>query len=100
MDKSNKSKVIISVVGVISLAVIVILSTYAWFKWRTTNDEIVNINLVGSSTITFYGGPNINAILEPSYDKEDGVSKTIRIKGDVSGSEFSLYLRLNELPEE
>ncbi len=68
MSNSNKSKIIISVIGVISLVIIVGASTYAWFKWRTTQEQTVNVNLTATSVITFVGGSHINGYLDPAFE--------------------------------
>ena len=100
MKKNDKNKIVISVVGIISLVIVVATATYAWYVWHSSSSQNVNINLTASSTITFYGGTDIEGILEPVYDKEDGIVKTIRISSNATGDEFSLYLKLNTLPSD
>ena len=100
MKKNDKNKIIMSVVGIISLVIVVATATYAWYVWHSSANQNVNFRLTATSTITFYGGTDIERILEPVFDKEDGIVKTIRISSTASGDEFSLYLNLNVLPGE
>lgn len=100
MNNSNKIKIIVFVIGVISLTVILGLVTYAWFKWRTSNEQAVNINLTASSTVTFSGGTDISGTLEPVFDKSEGVIKNIRVISNLSGNTLNLYLQINTLPTE
>ena len=96
----NKKKIILSLIGVFLLVVIVGTGTYAWFKWRSTAEENVNVNLTASSIITFIGGTDIVGELEPVLNKEDGVMKQIKITSDVPGNSFNLYMKINSLPDE
>ena len=75
-------------------------ATFAWYKWRTTTEQTVNINLTATSVITFVGGQDIVGILDPVYNYSDGISKTVRITSELPGSTFNLYFKINSLPEE
>ena len=100
MNNSNKSKIIISVIGVISLVIIVGASTYAWFKWRTSLEQTVNVNLTATSVITFVGGSHINGYLDPAFEYSGGNKKDIKITSELPGSTFNLYLKVKAIPEE
>lgn len=96
----NKRKIIITSTGLFLLVVIAITGTYAWFKWRTTLEQTVNVNLTATSVISFAGGQDITGILDPVYTYTDGISKNVRITSELPGSTFNLYFKINSLPEE
>ncbi len=96
----NKRKIIITSTGLFLLVVIAITGTYTWFKWRTTLEQTVNVNLTATSVISFAGGTDITGYLDPVYDYNNGTKKDIRITSELPGSTFNLYLKVNTLPEE
>lgn len=96
----NKKKIIISLTSLFLLVVIASVGTYAWFKWRTTLEQTVNVNLTATSVITFIGGPDINGYLDPAYNYFDGTRKDVKITSELPGSTFNLYFKINELPDE
>ena len=95
----NKKKIIISLTSLFLLVVVASVGTYAWFKWRTTAEETVNINLTATSVITFVGGTDITGVLEPARSYREGIKKEVRITSELPGSTFNLYLKINSLPE-
>ena len=97
---NNKKKIIISLTSIFLLVVIASVGTYAWFKWRTTLEQTVNVNLTASSVITFIGGPDITGYLDPAYNYFDGTKKDVKITSELPGSTFNLYMKINELPDE
>ena len=96
----NKKKIIVSLVGLFLFIAVVGTGTYAWFKWRTTLEQNVNVNLTASSVITFIGGPDITGYLDPAYNYFDGTRKDVKITSELPGSKFNLYMKINKLPDE
>ena len=97
---NNKKKLFILVISIIMSLLVASAGTYAWFKWRTTSEETVNINLTATSVVSFIGGQDITGVLEPVYSYTDGIKKDVKIISELPGSTFSLYLKVNSLPEE
>lgn len=97
---NNNKKIIILLSSIFLLVVIAIAGTYAWFKWRSTAEQNVNVNLTASSVITFIGGHDIIGELKPVLSKEKGTIKRIKVTSDMPGNRFNLYMKINELPEE
>ena len=65
--KKNKKKIILIICGIL---LVILLSgiTYAWFKWRSTDNATVRLVIDNSSglTVTFNGGQSISGQLEPT----------------------------------
>ena len=97
---NNRRKIIITSISIFLSAIICITGTYAWFKWRTTTEQTVNINLTATSVITFVGGQDVTGYLVPAYVASNGTSKNIRITSELPGSTFNLYFKIKSLPEE
>ncbi len=97
---NKRKRILLSLIGMFLFVVMFGTGTYAWFKWRSTAEQNVNVNLTASSTITFIGGPDIIGELEPVLNKEEGVLKQIKITSDIPGNRFSLYMKINSLPDE
>lgn len=98
----EKKKKIILIVCSIILAILLIVSvTYAWFFWRTREDQKIGVNVdIGDATITFDGGANITGLLEPTLTKEEGISKIAYVECDFPSVMFSMYLHINEIDDE
>ncbi len=97
---NKRKRILLSLSGMFLATVMLGTGTYAWFKWRSTAEQNVNVNLTASSTITFIGGTDIVGELEPVLNKEDGTLKKIEITSDTPGNRFSLYMKINSLPDE
>ena len=97
---SLKKRFVLSIIGVFLLIMLVGTATYAWFKWRSTAQENVNVNLTVTSVITFIGGPDINGYLDPAYSYLGGTRKDVKITSELPGSTFNLYMKINKLPDE
>ena len=96
----NNKKIILSIFGVLITISLIGTGTYAWFKWRTSLEQTVNVNLTATSVISFAGGQDITGILDPVYNYKEGISKNIKITSELPGSTFNLYFKINGLPEE
>ena len=91
--KENKAKIFMVLSLIILVITIIVSSTYAYYVWTTSDNEVTKIVAgVGSATVTFDGGSDINANLKPVPDKSEGIIKTIKVKADTTGLNFNLYL--------
>ena len=99
-DKNNYKTIGIVVLIVLSLCMVVAVSTYAWFKWRTTGEQVGNINLTATAVVTFVGGRHIDGYLDSVFDYTDGLKKDIKITSELSDNTFDLYLKVKAIPEE
>ncbi len=91
--KENKAKIFMVLSLIILIITIIVSSTYAYYIWTTSDSEVTKIVAgVGSATVTFDGGSDINANLKPIPDKSQGIIKAIKVKADTTGLNFNLYL--------
>ena len=73
----------------------------AWYAWTTLDNEVTKIVAgVGSATVTFDGGSDINASLRPVSDKSKGIVKEIKVKTDTTGLTFNMYLDITNIATE
>ena len=95
---NNKKKIFI-ITGISLLVLIAIIGgTYAWYSWNTSDDEVTKIAAgIGTATVTFDGGSDINANLRPVSDKSKGIVKTIKVKSDTAGLLFNMYLDITSI---
>ncbi len=98
MEENNKSKKFM-LFGLIALVItIAVSSTYAYYVWTTSDNEVTKIVAgVGSATVTFDGGSDINASLRPVSDKSKGIVKEIKVKADTTGLTFNMYLDITSI---
>ena len=101
MEENNKSKKFM-LFGLIALVItIAVSSTYAYYVWSTSDNEVTKIVAgVGSATVTFDGGSDINASLRPVSDKSKGIVKEIKVKADTTGLTFNMYLDITSIATE
>ena len=101
MEENNKSKKFM-LFGLIALVItIAVSSTYAYYVWSTSDNEVTKIVAgVGSATVTFDGGSDINASLRPISDKSKGIVKEIKVKADTTGLTFNMYLDITSIATE
>ena len=95
MEENNKSKKFM-LFGLIALVItIAVSSTYAYYVWSTSDNEVTKIVAgVGSAIVTFDGGSDINASLRPVSDKSKGIVKEIKVKTDTTGLAFGLTFNM------
>ena len=96
--KNNKS-IIIGIVGIIGLIIVVVGATYAYYRWNSTSNINISVNVAGNM-VTFEGGTNVTGSLTPVDSKEEGIKKDITVKATESGSTMSLYMDLTTMPSE
>ena len=101
MEENNKSKKFM-LFGLIALVITIAVSgTYAYYVWTTSDNEVTKIVAgVGSATVTFDGGSDINASLRPVSDKSKGIVKEIKVKADTTGLTFNMYLDITSIATE
>ena len=101
MEENNKSKKFM-LFGLIALVITIAVSgTYAYYVWTTSDNEVTKIVAgVGSATVTFDGGSDINANLRPVSDKSKGIVKEIKVKADTTGLTFNMYLDITSIATE
>lgn len=100
MSKINKKYLII---GIVLLSILGIGSSYAWWRYQSSNNAVVNGN-VCAPTINFIGGSTINGTdIVPVTSKNNGIKKEIRVdlndlcsSGDTAT--FNLKMLLNVFP--
>ena len=101
MEENNKSKKFMLFGLIVLVITIAVSSTYAYYVWSTSDNEVTKIVAgVGSATVTFDGGSDINASLRPVSDKSKGIVKNIRIKADTTGLTFNMYLDITSIATE
>ena len=62
MEENNKSKKFMLFGLIVLVITIAVSSTYAYYVWTTSDNEVTKIVAgVGSATVTFDGGSYINA---------------------------------------
>ena len=94
--KNNKGLII----GIIGLIIVMIGGTYAYYRWNSTENINVSINVEGS-TVTFVGGDNVTGVLVPTSSKEGGIKKDITVTASEkvnlseSGKRFCIILIIN-----
>lgn len=92
------------IAGIVLLIVVIIGSTYAYYKWSSTANIDIDVSIEGS-TVTFVGGTDVTGTLIPSASKEDavsnnrGIKKEVTVVADALGSTMSLYLDLDKIPD-
>ena len=92
--KDNK-KIIIGIIGAI---ILLVGGTYDYYRWNSTENINVSINVEGS-TVTFVGGDNVTGVLVPTSSKEGGIKKDITVTASEEGSTMSLYMDLTTMPD-
>ena len=98
MEENNKSKKFMLFGLIVLVITIAVSSTYAYYVWSTSDNEVTKIVAgVGSATVTFDGGSDINASLRPVSDKSKGIVKEIKVKADTTGLTFNMYLDITSI---
>ena len=101
MEENNKSKKFMLFGLIVLVITIAVSSTYAYYVWSTSDNEVTKIVAgVGSATVTFDGGSDINASLRPVSDKSKGIVKEIKVKADTTGLTFNMYLDITSIATE
>ena len=101
MKENNKSKKFMLFGLIVLVITIAVSSTYAYYVWTTSDNEVTKIVAgVGSATVTFDGGSDINASLRPVSDKSKGIVKEIKVKADTTGLTFNMYLDITSIATE
>ena len=95
---NNKAKIYMIFSLLVLVITIIVSSTYAYYVWNTSDSEITKIAVgIGTATVTFDGGSDINANLRPVSDKSKGIVKTIKVKSDTAGLLFNMYLDITSI---
>ena len=98
MEENNKAKKFMLFGLIVLVITIAVSSTYAYYVWTTSDNEVTKIVAgVGSATVTFDGGSDINASLRPVSDKSKGIIKNISVKADTTGLVFNMYLDITSI---
>ncbi len=101
MEENNKSKKFMLFGLIVLVITIAVSSTYAYYVWSTSDNEVTKIVAgVGSATVTFDGGSDINASLRPVSDKSKGIVKEIKVKADTTRLTFNMYLDITSIATE
>ena len=87
------------IIGVILLLLLMIVGTYVYYKWSSSDNMIVNVKIDGG-TVTFDGGTNITSTIMPTATKEEGIKKDITVKGSKEGVTINLYMDLTTIHSE
>ncbi|UKI26616.1 MAG: hypothetical protein L6V91_07570 [Bacilli bacterium] len=86
------------IIGIILLLVIMVGSTYAFYKWNSSDNMDVDVKIEGA-TVTFNGGDDITGTLIPVSKKEEGIKKDIKVKASAEGATFNLYMSLTTMTD-
>ena len=86
------------IIGIILLLVIMVGSTYAFYKWNSSDNMDVDVKIEGA-TVTFNGGDDIIGTLIPVSKKEEGIKKDIKVKASAEGATFNLYMNLTTMTD-
>ena len=98
MEENNKAKKFMLFGLIVLVITIAVSSTYAYYVWTTSDSDTTKIVAgVGSATVTFDGGSDINASLRPVSDKSKGIVKNISVKADTAGLVFNMYLDITSI---
>ena len=98
MEENNKAKKFMLFGLIVLVITIAVSSTYAYYVWTTSDSDTTKIVAgVGSATVTFNGGSDINANLRPVSDKSKGIIKNISVKADTTGLVFNMYLDITSI---
>ena len=101
MEENNKAKKFMLFGLIVLVITIAVSSTYAYYVWTTSDSDTTKIVAgVGSATVTFDGGSDINASLRPVSDKSKGIVKEIKVKADTTGLTFNMYLDITSIATE
>ena len=101
MKENNKPKKFMLFGLIVLVITIAVSSTYAYYVWTTSDNEVTKIVAgVGSATVTFDGGSDINTNLRPVSDKSKGIVKEIKVKADTTGLSFNMYLDITSIATE
>ena len=101
MEENNKAKKFMLFGLIVLVITIAVSSTYAYYVWTTSDSDTTKIVAgVGSATVTFDGGSDINASLRPVSDKSKGIIKNISVKADTTGLVFNMYLDITSIATE
>lgn len=86
------------IIGIILLLVIMLGSTYAFYKWNSSDNMDVDVKIEGA-TVTFNGGDDITGTLIPVSKKEEGIKKDIKVQASAEGATFNLYMSLTTMTD-
>ena len=101
MEENNKSRKFMLFGLIVLVITIAVSGTYAYYVWTTSDNEVTKIVAgVGSATVTFDGGSDINTNLRPVSDKSKGIVKEIKVKADTTGLSFNMYLDITSIATE
>lgn len=86
------------IIGIILLLVVMVGSTYAFYKWNGSDNMDVDVKIEGA-TVMFDGGDDITGTLIPVSRKEEGIKKDIKVKASAEGATFNLYMSLTTMTD-
>ena len=98
-EKFNKfihGRFFIAVLLVIFASISLLVGTYAWFTWSSTNNTKLVLSIGSMADVTFSSGNVINSGLTPVLNYNDGISTNFNINNrDKSGAIISYNINLN-----
>lgn len=87
------------IIGGIALLVLMLGTTYAYYRWTSSEKININVGIEGGS-VTFIGGSNVTGILIPVSSKTKGIKKDITVSAFSAGATMNLYMELTTMPND
>jgi len=90
------SRIFITILAVISMILVVITGTYAWFTWSSTENTSLTMTIGKLADVVFTSGNDITTGLTPVFNYYDGESTTFSVVNkDTTGATASYTVKLN-----
>ena len=103
LDKFVHSRVAIIVLILVLICTTLLVGTYAWFTWSSTDNTELTMTIGKVADVIFTSGNDIDSELTPVFDYTDGLSTTFSINNrDTSGTiiPYNIYFNITTIAEE
>ena len=96
LNKFIHSRIFIIILVIILMCTTMLVGTYAWFTWNSTDNTEFVMSIGRLADVVFSSGNDIYGDLTPVYDYKDGLSTSFTVNNrDTSGTVLNYDIKLN-----
>ena len=96
LNKFIHSRVFVAILILVLICTTLLVGTYAWFTWSSTDNTRLVMSIGKMADVTFMSGNAIDGELSPVYDYSDGLTTKFSINNrDISGTIIGYKVNLN-----